>query len=362
MKSFFKLLEKTAGPIGFLAVTTTGILDFLAPLGNYIYILVVTLTGLTVLSVLCNKNNLLVEKIKSLTLFIPDFIKVEIAELWQPNDVVFWKKGLFQVLSFLTALSISAAIYAQNNPKGFLATKIESLANLQTSLGLISSQLTQISDKQDVIITSVGQANQKLDFAKKEISDNPRKELANLGVEWHEDNFWDAILVNDEKIINLFVSAKMELKDISFLSIYLVEVGDVSLLNKLVVNKLLDIKHLQNPLKLSAKVLVETNPITTNLSKNIAELENRNNQLLGSNEKPYLSSYDTKLTPLIIAIWMKNQDLVSYLKSQGVTSDPFKLEFVKSSTGEPNKFDISQTSLNFDYDFEASNNNINLRN
>ena len=31
MKSFFKLLEKTAGPIGLLTVTAGAILDFLTP-------------------------------------------------------------------------------------------------------------------------------------------------------------------------------------------------------------------------------------------------------------------------------------------------------------------------------------------
>lgn len=38
MKSFFKLLEKTAGPIGLLTATAGAILDFLTPLGNYIYL------------------------------------------------------------------------------------------------------------------------------------------------------------------------------------------------------------------------------------------------------------------------------------------------------------------------------------
>lgn len=209
MKSVFKLLEKTAGPIGLLLATIGAALDFLAPLGSYIYFLVAVLIVLTALSAICNKNSLLVDIIKSSTSFIPDFIKNEIAELWQPNDVVFWKKGLFQVLSFLTALSVSAAVYAQNNPKGFLATKIESVADLQSSLGFISSRLDDFSLKQDKLIEGVVTANKKLDLVKKETSENPRKELANMGISWTEDSFLNSIKQGDLYTVELFLKGGM---------------------------------------------------------------------------------------------------------------------------------------------------------
>ena len=72
--------------------------------------------------------------------------------MWQPDGVSFWKKGLFQVLTFLTALSFGAGVYAKENPKGFIASKIDSIASLQASLGLIDSKLGEISAKQDKII------------------------------------------------------------------------------------------------------------------------------------------------------------------------------------------------------------------
>ena len=132
-----KFLEKTWGPISILSTTAWAILDFLRPLGNYIYILAAVLLVLTILSVLCSKNNALLQEIKNLTTFAPDFIKNELVELWQPDGVVFWKKGLFQVLAFLTTLSIAAAAYGEDNKQGLLSTNFETVASLQSSLGVI---------------------------------------------------------------------------------------------------------------------------------------------------------------------------------------------------------------------------------
>lgn len=164
------------------------------------------------LSAICSKNNALLQKIKNSTAFAPDFIKNELVELWQPDGVVFWKKGLFQVLTFLTALSLGAGVYAKDNPKGFLATKIDSVASLQTSLGLIDSKLGDISAKQDKIIEVIEKTDKKIDLVKKETSDNPRKELANLGVEWNYENFRQSIISKDREFVLLFVNGGMKIK------------------------------------------------------------------------------------------------------------------------------------------------------
>lgn len=210
MKSFFKLLEKTAGPIGLLTATAGAILDFLAPLGNYIYVLAATLLLLTILSAVCSKSNPVLQKVKNSTSFVPDFIKNELVELWQPDGVAFWKKGLFQVLTFLTALSLGAGVYAKDNPKGFLATKIDSIAGLQTSLGLIDTKLDDISAKQDKIIEVIENTDKKIDLVKKETSDDPKKELANLGINWSEQSFVYALKQGDLTTIELFLRGGMD--------------------------------------------------------------------------------------------------------------------------------------------------------
>lgn len=212
MKSFFKLLEKTAGPIGLLTATAGAILDFLTPLGNYIYVLAAILLLLTVLSAICSKSNPMLQKVKNSTTFAPDFIKNELVELWQPDGVAFWKKGLFQVLTFLTALCLCAGVYAKDNPNGFLATKIDSIASLQTNLGLIDSKLGNISAKQDKIIEVIEKTDKKIDLVKKETSDNPRKELANLGVEWSYEQFRQSVISNDKQLVLLFIQGGMKIK------------------------------------------------------------------------------------------------------------------------------------------------------
>lgn len=131
--------------------------------------------------------------------------------MWQPDGVSFWKKGLFQVLTFLTALSFGAGVYAKDNPKGFIASKIDSIASLQASLGLIDSKLGEISAKQDKIIEGVVVANQKLDLVKKETSDNPRKELSNMGIVWNQESFYAAVESGDFAAIELFAAGSMSL-------------------------------------------------------------------------------------------------------------------------------------------------------
>ena len=75
MKSFFRLLEKTAGPIGVITAIVGVMLDFLSPLGSYTYVLAAFLFFLTLATVICNSNKTLEEKAKSNCTFVPDFIK-----------------------------------------------------------------------------------------------------------------------------------------------------------------------------------------------------------------------------------------------------------------------------------------------
>lgn len=350
MKSFFKLLEKTAGPIGLLTATAGAILDFLTPLGNYIYVLAAILLVLTVLSAICSKSNPMLQKVKNSTAFAPDFIKNELVELWQPDGVAFWKKGLFQVLTFLTALSMGAAVYAKDNPKGFLATKIDSVASLQTSLRLIDSKLGDISAKQDKIIEGVDTTNKKLDSVKKETSQDPRKELANMGVDWNEENFWEAIINNDKKVSQLFVDGNFHITSDDYYEAnilnYIYKNGDSQLLSELLTKGIID-KKLVNSKYSSFSVKQYNDLITERLDK----VNQKNTQIHASLLKttqlnelvniglpPHFGEMD--VSPLLCAIWGKNQKLVNVLVEFGANSEPITVvsdsvyskrsEFVKS--------------------------------
>ena len=64
MKSFFRLLEKTVGPVGAITAIVGVVLDFLTPLVSYTYILAAFLFFLTLATIVCNSNKTLEEKAK----------------------------------------------------------------------------------------------------------------------------------------------------------------------------------------------------------------------------------------------------------------------------------------------------------
>lgn len=321
-----KFLEKTWGPISFLSTTAWAILDFLRPLGNYIYILAAVLLMLTILSVLCSKNNVLLQKIKNLTAFTPDFIKNELIKLWQPDGVVFWKKGLFQVLAFLTALSIAAAAYGEDNKQGLLSANFETVASLQSSLGVINDKLDKISTKQD-------QMKKAIDLVKKETSENPRKELANRGVSWNASSFWDALIQNDKDAIQLFIDGgfkdlKEEDGSFNFIS-FMKQNKDLGLFQELfdkgVFNK--DILNSLHHLGFFEEFASKNSELTSEVVKKNKEVSSR---LYRAGELD--SSYNSpsfiliKINPLLYAIWDKNQSMVDFLIKNGASTTPIVLE------------------------------------
>lgn len=353
MKSFFKLLEKTAGPIGLLTATAGAILDFLTPLGSYIYLLTSILLVLTVLSAICSKSNPILQKVKNSTAFAPDFIKNELVELWQPDGAAFWKKGLFQVLTFLTALSLGAGVYAKDNPNGFLATKIDSVASLQTNLGLIDSKLGDISNKQDKIIKVIEKTDKKIDLVKKETSDNPRKELANLGVDWDEDSFVESMINNDKKTFNLFIKGgfKLPLNENSFRGLiyeYMKKNQSIEMLKEAIVNGAINKDFFIN----SKSYIIEDLKITNYLNNKAKSIEafNRNlniqkNRQGDVSDSPFFSIGETK--PLLMAILMKKQNFVKYFVSLGANT---KKETFYVYDFE--KFEGSGYKLSFDLDIQ----------
>jgi hypothetical protein len=52
--------------------------------------------------------------------------------------------------------------------------------------------------------------DQKIDTVKKETSDNPRKDLANRGISWKENDFLEAIYRGDTQTVSLFLSGGMK--------------------------------------------------------------------------------------------------------------------------------------------------------
>lgn len=101
--------------------------------------------------------------------------------------------------------------------RGFLAAQSDVVGRIQGDLGLVNEQLEKIS--------------KQLDGIKKEVSDDPRKELSNKGMTFTNDQFLEAVFNKDLGSIDLYVKGGMKLRDIDaeryFYDLHSEEVSDI---------------------------------------------------------------------------------------------------------------------------------------
>jgi hypothetical protein len=81
------------------------------------------------------------------------------------------------------------------NAQGLYASLVPAISSVQKSLGGVERDLDEIKIS--------------LKKVKLETSDDPRKELANLGVAWSGDNFLRAVKDGDERTVRLFLAGDM---------------------------------------------------------------------------------------------------------------------------------------------------------
>lgn len=109
--------------------------------------------------------------------------------------------GLFVLSSILYFYQASSEDSMQ---KGLIASQISQFESLQISLGLMDKRLASIDEHTESIDRKVGDL-------KKETSEDPRKELANLGLMWSGKNFHSSIMGNDKKTIEMYFRGGMQL-------------------------------------------------------------------------------------------------------------------------------------------------------
>ncbi len=116
----------------------------------------------------------------------------------------------FSVLSYFSAMSFVMALILfvfQNQSdeakqSGLIASKLPGLVEPQKSLGMVEKQLGQIAD-------SAKSIDRKMDNVTKEVSNNPRKELSNLGMDWSALSMYNAASAGDLKSLTLFLKGGM---------------------------------------------------------------------------------------------------------------------------------------------------------
>jgi hypothetical protein len=102
--------------------------------------------------------------------------------------------------ALLATLAVGLNSYGTSEHKeegGWMASLIPGISELQHHFGVVEEKLTDIAEntKQTADNTAkVADSSQKIsETVKKETSEDPRKELANLGIGWSEEKFMNAI-------------------------------------------------------------------------------------------------------------------------------------------------------------------------
>ena len=91
-------------------------------------------------------------------------------------------------------------------PQGLIVTKVPELAALQQSLTGIKGDLNEILTSTTSAAKGIESLNKS---AKKETSEDPRKELSNIGLLWDAEGFLKSIENGDKRAINLYLAGGM---------------------------------------------------------------------------------------------------------------------------------------------------------
>ena len=113
------------------------------------------------------------------------------------------------VMSFSLMLTNEANNNPDNKKSGYLASKLPLVEGMQKQLHIINKNLVDINANTKATADNTGVIKEVVKTLKKETSDNPRKELANLSIEWSADAYEAAILRGDTQAIKLFLAGGM---------------------------------------------------------------------------------------------------------------------------------------------------------
>lgn len=129
----------------------------------------------------------------------------ELSWVWQSKSPL-GAHGVHVVAFFgFGCLFFSQQSFAARDSGGLLAENISAISVAQKQLG-ISGQILEQQVKTTAAVESI---DKKADNFKKEISDNPRIQLANQGVLWESSRLNAAIKVGDTSTVRLFLDGGM---------------------------------------------------------------------------------------------------------------------------------------------------------
>lgn len=93
--------------------------------------------------------------------------------------------------------------YLSSSDNGIIATQVPEVLELQKILGVTEKIQKNIYE----VAQSTKSIDHKMNNVKKEVSENPKKELQNMGVPWKLKSFKEAITNGDVETLQLFIDA-----------------------------------------------------------------------------------------------------------------------------------------------------------
>ena len=114
-------------------------------------------------------------------------------------------KAFVTTVGLCAGLIAISAVASTGHANGFLASKSESLRDVQASLLGLTAQTASINNKLDSQLV-------KLEDIRMGKSADPRVELHNLGVAWERAQFYAAIDRGDVRVVKLFLAGGMPTK------------------------------------------------------------------------------------------------------------------------------------------------------
>jgi hypothetical protein len=182
IKRAFAFFLSAGGVIGIVS-------DVFTPVANFAGALVVPLLALTLVYALAERAQVVERALAAPQ--CPHAVKSLLSEY----------RGfpLLAGLLILTLMMVASSFItrASANEGGVVARYVPGVRELQQSLDSIGAQLAELTS-----------ATREL---KKETSEDPRKELSNMGIEWTSAAFHDAVVRADFKALDLFVAGGMSL-------------------------------------------------------------------------------------------------------------------------------------------------------
>lgn len=202
-----KLTKRVAQLFGVSAVPATLISalgDFLGPKGGWIFVGALGVLAITVAAYVLF-TLLTMDKEKAPFWYRITSGDKDLSWAWSSKPAVL-AHGLHVIVLFgVVCLFFAGKTFASLKSGGVLGKNIDAVAAAQKQLGL-TQILIQEQKKTNL---ELNQLNQKASNFKKENSDNPRKELANMGLFWSSDTFFKSIQQSDLQAVNLFLSGGM---------------------------------------------------------------------------------------------------------------------------------------------------------